>query len=177
MDFFLLSVGVSERFRLSVLSLTRDRREVSSRGVDEPNNTVAQTSVVNQDPVESGTFSQIRNILFRIRIRKKWKRGLIIKFLSNFKPVESENTLNILYKKYPVFLQYLKYTVPVCYRNLTLFVTYTLLVVFSEKQKMAAKDTSWLIFHLNEWLVFVISNMIKIIGVGSVNLKSHLWRE
>jgi hypothetical protein len=36
MDFFLLSVGVSERFRMRVLSLTRDRRDVSSRGVDEP---------------------------------------------------------------------------------------------------------------------------------------------
>jgi hypothetical protein len=36
MDFFLLSVGVRERFRLRVLSLTRDRSEVSSRGVEEP---------------------------------------------------------------------------------------------------------------------------------------------
>ncbi len=39
MDFFLLSVGVSERFKMRVLSLTRDRRDVSSRGVDEPGET------------------------------------------------------------------------------------------------------------------------------------------
>jgi hypothetical protein len=50
MDFFLLSVGVSERFRMRVLSLTRDRRDVSSRGVDEPGE-----KILNKDhTVESG---------------------------------------------------------------------------------------------------------------------------
>jgi hypothetical protein len=73
MDFFLLSVGVRERFRMRVLSLTRDSRDVSSRGVDEPGvsthfkhisyNTFTKRTFVHSEQQDFYAILQILQIL------------------------------------------------------------------------------------------------------------------